>query len=42
MKMTDRGMAADSRRARRRWLSERAAHRKAWVLVLRVRREGRA
>jgi hypothetical protein len=35
-------MGSDSRRARRGWLSERAAHRKACVLVLRAQREVRA
>lgn len=42
MKMTDGTKGCGSRRARRRWLSERAAHRKACVLVLRARREVRA
>jgi len=42
MKMTDGTTRSGSRRARRRWLSERAAHRKACVLVPRGRREVRA
>lgn len=42
MKMTDSARDNGSRRARRRWLSERAGHRKACVLAVRARREVRA
>jgi hypothetical protein len=39
MKMTDRTNGDSNRRAGRRWLSERAAQRRAGVLLLRARRE---